>query len=68
MPGGSHTDNVIDTPATRFRFQALQSSMSSVQCPIPVPHSTVPPSAYLLDIHTQDYGQTSASFVDMSCA
>jgi len=23
---------------------------------------------YLLDIHTQDYGQTSASFVHMSCA
>lgn len=37
-----------------------------VQCA--VPHSTVPPSAYLLDIHTQDYGQASASFVDMSCA
>ncbi|XP_016985816.1 uncharacterized protein LOC108049212 [Drosophila rhopaloa] len=33
MPGGSHTDNVIDTPATRFRFQALRR---------PVPHPTVP--------------------------
>jgi len=40
MPGGSRTDNVIDTPATRFRFQALRCPRTDVRRP--VPHPTVP--------------------------
>ncbi|KAI8039658.1 hypothetical protein M5D96_007078 [Drosophila gunungcola] len=42
MPGGSHTDNVIDTPATRFRFQALQRPTSVERPTSSAPNPTVP--------------------------